>query len=228
MFPMANHAYAGVWTKGFGEAMMLAQFEALLDTVPFSRERPGLAGLVVRAVEPTETPLVEQDFQLHPTSALELFEAAGEYLHDDTAYEIAAHWDLWVYDAPAASWELRPQRLLITCFGEAYDGGACSELGQFHVDLGFEHLFTGHAGLLGFEGRRAVACPEHPAEAAFLEAMSDAENRREYREKTSENIRKLLDWMQRIAATLPVTKSLMWSEGEENFEARLEQIVATR
>jgi hypothetical protein len=224
---MANHAYASVWTRGSSEAPTLGRFGVLLSTVPFSREQPVLSSLVIRAVEPTQPPLLDQDSRLQPIAAAEALAMADEYLHDDVSCEASAHWDLWAYDVDDAGWQLLPQPLLITCYGEQYDDGVFREVGNFHVDLGFEHLFTGHAGLLGFR-RNAVARPEHPIEAAFVRAMSDEKNLREYRDKTYENIRKLLDWMQRINTALPVEKSVLSSEGEKNFEARLEEIVVTR
>ena len=58
--------------------------------------------------------------------------------------------------------------------------------------------------------------------------MTEREGFRTYHERTRENIRKLLDWMQRIERTLPVDRALLWSEGEENFEARIEEILAVR
>jgi hypothetical protein len=224
---MANRAYAGVWTKGFSEATMLERLEGFLGTVPYSQTYPGLTSLMVRAVDPGESPLVDQDFRLQPLAPAGLVELAREYVNGDVAFEVSANWDVWVFEAEAGRWEQRPQPLLLTCFGDAYDEGAWETLGHFHVDLGFEHLFTGHAGLLGFNGRKGVA-PEHPAEAAFVARMSDPANLREYAEKTRENIRKLFDWMQLISTTLPVEKNLLWSEGEQNFEARLDEIVAAR
>ncbi|HVA16985.1 MAG TPA: hypothetical protein VMV59_04640, partial [Candidatus Dormibacteraeota bacterium] len=95
------------------------------------------------------------------------------------------------------------------------------------VDAGFEHLFTGHAGLLGFTGAQRERS-EHPEEANFVALMSQPENLRTYHEKTRANIRKLYDWMERIEAALPVERYQLWSEGEENFEARMEEILAAR
>ena len=56
--------------------------------------------------------------------------------------------------------------------------------------------------------------------------MSQPANLREYQEKTRENIRKVFDWMQRIEGAVPVERTRLWSEGEENFEARIEEILA--
>ena len=49
-----------------------------------------------------------------------------------------------------------------------------------------------------------------------------------YQEKTRENIKRLFGWVRKIEDSLPVAKLKLWSEGEENFEARLEEILAAR
>ena len=94
------------------------------------------------------------------------------------------------------------------------------------ASLGFEHLFTGHAGLLGFS-RSARAVPQSPEEARFLASMEEPANLQMYLEKTRENIRHLFDWVRAIEKALPVDQIRLWSEGEENFEARLEEILAS-
>jgi len=43
--------------------------------------------------------------------------------------------------------------------------------------------------------------------------------------KTRENIKQLFDWVEAIQRALPVERSELWSEGEENFEARLDAIL---
>ena len=39
------------------------------------------------------------------------------------------------------------------------------------------------------------------------------------------NIKKLLEWIRNIEKAVPVQRWTLWSEGEENFEARLEEIL---
>ena len=58
--------------------------------------------------------------------------------------------------------------------------------------------------------------------------MSVENNRREYAGKTRENIQHLMNWMEAVSRALPVERSELWSEGEENFEARLDAILALR
>ena len=223
---MANHAYASIWCRDFSEATLLERLGRFLATVPFSASRPGFTEVVVRALSPAEPPVLERDFRGSPDVST-IMELVSDYVHSDYAYEAQAFWDLWVYDLSSPGFQLQPQRLEIFCHGEDYDDGVANESGHLQVDVGFEHLFTGHAGLLGFR-RQPAAPPQHPAEADFLAAMSQPENLSAYQEKTRANIRKLFDWMQRVESALPIERYRLWSEGEENFESRLEEILAVR
>jgi hypothetical protein len=58
--------------------------------------------------------------------------------------------------------------------------------------------------------------------------MSASANLKEYHAKTRENIQQLFNWVEAIEAALPVERSELASEGEENFEARLDAILARR
>lgn len=224
---MANQSYLSIWCKDFPEESILERFGDFLSTVPFSATKPGFNYLVVRAVDMAETPLMEQDLRAVPLDAKSVIELARDYLHNDSAFEINCDWDLWVFDAASGKWQLEPQPMQIFCNGEDYDNELWKEQGHFEVNFGFEHFFTGHAGLLGI--RQSVRAPaQSPEEARFLEAMAWPENLRKYQDKTQENIRKLLEWIRKIEAAVPVARLRLWSEGEENFEARLEEILAAR
>ena len=50
----------------------------------------------------------------------------------------------------------------------------------------------------------------------------------DYRQKTQDNIRKLMGWVEQIDRALPLDRWSLWSEGEANFEARMESILAGR
>lgn len=227
MQDMANRAYASIWTRGLSEETFIQQWRAFLETVPFSTTRRGFPELVIRAVDETEVPILEQDLRSGEYGADVLADLAREHTHADCSYETQASWDLWTWDEPAGRWAEKPQPLGIVGYGSDFDGGVWKEQGHFLIDAGFEHFFTGHGGLLGFPRGRGQEAG-HPEEANFLMAMSQPENLAVYQEKTSENIRKLYDWMQRIEASVPVERLQLWSEGEENFEARMEEILATR
>ncbi|MBI3663434.1 MAG: hypothetical protein HY234_10345 [Acidobacteria bacterium] len=225
---MANQAYASVWCRGFGEETMPPLFEKLLETVPFSKSWPGFSWLVIRAVDAMEAPLEERDLRAFPPTADELVEMARDHLHADCAYEVQANWDLWTYDLSLGRWKQGPERLEVICNGTEYDGGICGEAGHFLLELGMEHLFTGHGNLLGARSAAAAAAPQHPTEAEFLSRMAEPKRLREYHEKTRENIAALFDWMRKIETALPVERFRLWSEGEDNFEARLDEILALR
>ena len=224
---MANQAYLSVRCEGFPEEHILKYFREFLETVPFSTSKPGFTHLTIRAVDDSQPPVLEQDLRLTPLDPTEIVEIAREQLHSDCSYEVGCFWDLAMIDPASGSSTLGPQALEITCRGGDYEEGLWWERGHLEAQLGFEHLFTGHAGLLG--ARQPVhAQPQSPEEARFLETMAWPENLDKYQEKTRENIRKLLDWVRRIEKAVAAERVWLWSEGEENFEARLEEIVAAR
>lgn len=224
---MSNRAYASIWVRDFSEENMLSHLEHFLATVPLASAPPGFTGLTVRAVDFTETPLEEHDLRGYLTTPAEIVELARQHHSRDVCYEVTARWDLWVRDQEAASWKKKPESLDLSCYGPDFNGATFTESGHFLADLGFEHLFTGHAGLLGPENGR-VTQPQHPEEAHFLMWMSQPQNLREYQEKTRENIQKLMGWMRAVEEALPVERFRLWSEGEENFEARLDEVLAVR
>jgi hypothetical protein len=226
---MANQAYMGVWCKDFPEERMLDTFRRFLETVPFSATKPGFTHLVVRAVDTSESAILDQDWRSLPLDPAGIVEIAQEHLHPDSSYEVRCHWDLWVFDSEGR-WKNEPQPMEIVSYGEEYleyDDAVWRQRGHIEVDFGFEHLFTGHAGLLGahHNGRAPAQSPE---EARFIEMMAWPENLQRYQEKTRDNIRTLLDWVRKIEKAGPVDRLRLWSEGEDNFEARLEDILVAR
>ncbi|HKV05757.1 MAG TPA: hypothetical protein VJO53_11720 [Candidatus Acidoferrales bacterium] len=224
---MANRSYWSLWYKEFREEQILGRFRAFLETVPFSAARTGFTHFTIRAVDASEPPVLEQDLRGAPLDAGSIVEIAAEQLHSDCSYEVRCFWDLVTFDATDGKSKIEPHALEVFCRGEDYEGGLWREAGHLEVDFGFEHLFTGHAGLLGI-GLGPKTLPQSPEEARFLEAMAWPENLEKYQEKTRENIRKLLDWVRRVEAGLPLERVQLWSEGEADFEARLEAIVGAR
>lgn len=227
MSGMSNQAFLSIWCRDFPEELVLDRFAKFLATVPNSASQPGFTHLVVRAVDFAETPVLEQDMRAFPLDPGGIAEMAKDHMHSDCALEVRADWDLWIFEGGPGRWQNLPQALELSCYAEDFADGFCRQNGHLEADLGFEHLFTGHAGLLGF-GQSGKAAPQSPEEARFLASMEQPANLQMYKEKTRENIRKLFDWVRRIEEELPVTRIRLWSEGEENFEARLEEILAAR
>jgi len=58
--------------------------------------------------------------------------------------------------------------------------------------------------------------------------MAVSANLKEYHAKTRQNIQQLFNWVEAIEQALPVQRSELGSEGEENFEARLDAIFGQR
>jgi hypothetical protein len=224
---MSNQAYLSVWCKDFCEAKMLDQFGGFLATVPFSKSLPGFTRLVVRAVDASESPVLEQDLRSVPLDANGVVELVQDYLHSDASYEVQTAVDLWVYQGSPLDWQQGPQPIEIFCHGEDFDDAFWKENGHLEVNLGFEHLFTGHAHMLGIR-RDDTTVPQSSEEARFLASMENPANLQMYRERTQENIRKLFDWVRRMEKAMAVEKIRLWSEGEENFEATLEGILVAR
>jgi len=226
---MANRAYLRVWTREFTEENLIAQFARFLATAPLSSSQQTFTELTVQPIDPTETPVAYWDLRPTKFGPAEVAALAIQQLNFDSAYQVAGKWDLWEIDMETLKWQHKPEPLLLTCQGLDYDGGTAATDGNFLVDLGFEHFFTGHGGLLA---PGAAANPfdssDHPLERTFRNWMSADGNLKEYHAKTRENIKQLFAWIERIEGALPVERSELWSEGEENFEARLDAILGQR
>jgi hypothetical protein len=226
---MANRAYLRVWTRDFSQQTMIAEFARFLTTAPVTETGPGFQQMIVQPVDTTETPIAEWDFKEGKFGPAEIAALAAQHLDPDTAYIVSATWDLWNFDVETLKWTQSPQPLEILCQGPAYDDGIAASTGHFIADLGFEHLFTGHAGLLApGAASNPFDSSGHPLERMFRNWMSSSENLKEYHRKTRENIQKLFAWVEAVEAALPVQRSELSSEGEENFEARLDAILGQK
>lgn len=208
---------------------MIAEFARFLTAAPLSEGAGRFQRLTVQAVDATEMPVMEWDLRESIFGPAEVAALAAQHLNEDTAYIVDAQWDLWSFDLETLKWKQGPQPLVIICQGKAYDEGVAASAGDFNVELGFEHFFTGHAGLLApGEAKNSFDSFDHPVEKTFRSWMANAENLKQYHQKTRENIQKLIGWVEAVEATLPVRRSELWSEGEDNFEARLDAILAQR
>jgi hypothetical protein len=223
---MANRAYLRVWTRDFSETSLIAQFARFLTTAPLSATENAFKELIVQPVDATELSLAEWDLKNLGYGAPEVAALAIQHLHPDSAYIVNAKWDIWSFDAEAMKWMHKPEPLMLTCHGPEYDGGIAASEGNFTADLGFEHFFTGHGGLLApGAASNPFDSSDHPLEHTFRQWMSVPANLKEYHAKTRANIQQLFSWVEAIEQALPVERSELWSEGEQNFEARLDAIL---
>ena len=226
---MANRAYLRVWTRDFSESTLIPQFARFLATALLSASENAFRELVVQPVDAAEMPLAEWDLKDLGYGAAEVAALAAQHIHSDSAYIAAAKWDLWSFDTENLKWVHKPEPLLLTCHGPEYDGGIAASEGHFTADLGFEHFFTGHSGLLApGAASNPFESSDHPIERTFRQWMSAPANLKEYHAKTRENIQQLFNWVESIERAMPVERSELSSEGEQNFEARLDAILAQR
>jgi hypothetical protein len=224
---MANRAYLRVWTREFTQATLIAQFARFLATAPISASEKGFKELIVQPIDATELSLAEWDLKDLGYGAAEVAALAAQHIHPDSAYIAAAKWDLWSFDIESLKWTNKPEPLLLTCHGPEYDAGISEYEGHFTADLGFEHFFTGHGGLLApGAASNPFESSDHPMEHTFRQWMSQPGNLKEYHAKTRENIQQLFGWVESIERALPVERSQLSSEGEQNFEARMDAILA--
>jgi hypothetical protein len=226
---MANRAYLRVWTRDFSETTLIAQFARFLATAPLSASENAFKELIVQPVDATELSLAEWDLKDLGYGAPEVAALAIQHLHPDSAFIVNAKWDLWSFEVESLKWMHKPELLMLTCHGPEYDGGIAASDGNFTADLGFEHFFTGHGGLLApGAASNPFESSGHPLEHTFRQWMSVPANLKEYHAKTRANIQQLFNWVESIEQALPVERSQLWSEGEQNFEARLDAIVGQR
>ncbi len=226
---MANRAYLRVWTREFSVTTLIPQFARFLATAPLAASECAFKELVVQPIDATELSLAEWDLKDLGYGAAEVAALAVQHLHPDSSYIASAKWDLWSFNVVTLKWMNKPEPLALTCHGPDYDGGIAASEGHFTADLGFEHFFTGHGGLLApGAASNPFESSDHPLEYTFRQWMSAHSNLKEYHAKTRENIQKLFRWVEAVETALPVERSELWSEGEENFEARLDAILAQR
>ena len=224
---MANRAYLRVWTRDFSDQTMIPEFARFLTTAPLTEDEGKFRLLTIQAVDAAETPVAEWDLKDGNFGPAQVAALAAQHVNQDTAFIVEAQWDIWTFDINTLKWTQSPQPLELICQGVDYDDHAATSAGQFSADLGFEHLFTGHAGLLApGAAKNPFDNSDHPVEKTFRSWMASSENLKLYHQKTRENIQRLFGWVEAVEAALPVERSELWSEGEDNFEARLDAILA--
>jgi hypothetical protein len=203
---MLDHVYASFWVADSAPEELLGQILRFLVTMPQSASRPGFGELALRAMDAAEAPLIEKDLRDSGLGPLDVIEIIRPEFREDTACELDCFWDFGSYNAETGKWGTQAQRVEIACRGEQFDDSIAASNGHLQVDLGFEHLFTGEEDGEDWPGARSD---------------SAIEMRRQ-------NIKRLYAWVEDVTAKLDLAKYKLWSEGEENVEARLDEILARR
>jgi len=134
---MPDHLHLSLWLADKQILTLPANFSKVLAAFPFSRLRPELTLRVV-AVDFNEPPLLEQEFA-SSEELDEIVSAAQEFLHEDTAFQLQAYWDLMHREG---EWRLKPSPVLIDVYAPEFETPNGE---QVNLDLGMEELYTPEA-----------------------------------------------------------------------------------
>jgi hypothetical protein len=192
---MADRLYLSIWFPSFQEPEMLPRLLSVLKQFPFSAERAGVGFLAVRSIGWDEPILFQQtfDYRADPEQALAL---AGEFLHEDNAYEVDVLWDLWVPKKEGdldETWVLQPQTVKFIAFGTQFDDAAYQENGHIQVDFGLDTPFL-------FE------------EADFTSTLE---------QRIKANVQKLVSFTSAVEKNCGISGRVLWSESEDNLAQKL-------
>jgi hypothetical protein len=188
---MADNLYLSLWFPGFSESEMLPKILCVLRQFPFATERPGIGYLAVHPISWNEPVIYQETFDYRATPE-HAVEAAGEFLHDDNAYEFEALWDLWAPGVDAGwVWEPRPVRLV--AHGLNFDEGAYEQEGHVQVDFGLDTPFL--------------------YEDVKLTPLVEA--------RVRSNVQKLIDFTSAVEKNCGTSARLLWSESDENLAQKL-------
>lgn len=114
---MKDPLFFSAWLRGYSPLALPVYFKKALQCFPMSKLRPG-GVLRVHALSRNEPPLLEEVIEGEIADWQPLISRAQEFLHTDCAFFFETHWDLWRWDD---DWALRPERVLIGCFGPDFE-----------------------------------------------------------------------------------------------------------
>ena len=192
---MADRLYLSIWFPSFHEPEMLSRLLSVLKQFPFSADRSGIGYLGIRSIAWDEPVIFQEtfDYRADPERALLL---AGEFLHEDNAYELDVLWDLWVPTQEGdldETWTLKPQTVKFIAFGTEFEEGTFQENGHIQVDFGLD--------------------------APFLFEEADYTSVLEQRIKT--NVQKLVAFTSAVEKNCGISGRVLWSESEDNLAQKL-------
>lgn len=188
---MADSLYLSLWFPSFSQDEMLPKLSCVLRHFPFAAERPGIGYLAVHPISWNEPVIYQEtfDFRATPQHAIS---TAGEFLHDDNAYEFEALWDLWTPDEERG-WVRAPRAVRFLARGLTFDEGAYEQEGHVQVDFGLDTPFL--------------------YEDVKLTPMAEMHVR--------DNVQKLVGFTIAVEKNCGTSARLLWSESDENLAQKL-------
>jgi hypothetical protein len=195
-FPvMADRLYLSIWFPSFRESEMIPRLLSVLRQFPFSAQKSGVGHLTVYSVSWNEPLLFEQtfDYRIDPERALTL---AGEFLHEDNAYELEAMWDLWTPIEEGdldTTWEMRSQLTKFIAFGAKFEDATYQQNGHVQVDFGLDTPFL----------------------------YEDVELTEAVEKRVKANVQKLINFTTAVEKNCGISGRVLWSESEDNLAQKL-------
>lgn len=192
---MADRLYLSIWFPSFQPSEMMPRLLSVLKQFPFSPKRSGVGYMAVRSISWDQPMVFEQtfDYRADPERALAL---AGEFLHEDNAYEVDGLWDLWVPVQEGdldETWQVQPQPVKFIAFGTGFEDATFQQNGHVQVDFGLD--------------------------TPFLYEEADFTNTLEQRIKS--NVQKLVNFTSAVEKNCGISGRVLWSESEDNLAQKL-------
>jgi hypothetical protein len=189
---MPDPLYLSLWFPDFSGPAMLPHILAVLQQFPFSAQRPGITYAAVQPVSWSEATVLERRFTpgIGPEDAVTL---VADLVHDDYAYILDAHWDLWTPDPAGSEWKVVATPVKFIAQGEEFDDGTYEQTGHIQIDFGLDAPFL----------QENVALTE------------------ETQLKVRDNVSKLVEFTIKAEKNTRATARLLWSESEENLAQKL-------
>jgi len=154
---MADLFYLSLWVRDFSPDTMLATWAKVVAEFPASSLKPGVRQLTAYPFHWSDPPVLEES--LEEGAAMEqVVPLVAEFLHEDYAYEVELHWDVWMPRSSESldQWERVPERISIACLGPAFE--------EEEEDEGRPHLLLN----LGLD---SILLPEPEDRASVDEAL---------------------------------------------------------
>ena len=161
---------------------------------PFSQREQPQSTVSILAIDVTEPPLLERAIN-GPIDIADIEATFNDYKGDDIAYQVESWWDLWQSEE---DWQIKPARVILSCFGPDFDNGTERETGaqeDIRIDFGVDSNYLPQEDVPG--GARMV----------------------------ESNIKSLLRLVHELETILPVANRRLETESGENFANRLQQVL---
>lgn len=192
---VTDQLFLSIWLSRERRRDRVRLFEKALRSFPFSQREQPQSVVGIQAISTAEPPLLERPLN-GPIDVDEVSQIFRDYQGDDIAYVVEGWWDLWQFDK---DWELRPARVVLSCFGPEFDNGTERSAGDqedLRLDFGVDSNFLPRPDILG---------------SAKL---------------TESNIKSLLRLVHELERVLPVERRRLETESGENFSERLQSVLS--